>query len=285
MRQTGSAAISAPDPMKVDLGAVKSRMKATWEDGDYTAFSKYMEPGAIQILESWDIRPGERLLDIGCGSGQTAIPAARKGIRVTGVDIASNLIEDARERARAEGVAAAFDVGDAEDLPYERGEFDVVITLIGAMFAPRPEAVTNEMARVLRPGGRLYMANWTPQSFPARMFQCLAARVPPPEGVPSPSLWGDEETVEKRLSKHFADIAMTRRIYPKWSYGFTTAELVDFFRDQFGPVKRIFDAVGAEGAQALHEELEQIFADNSETDGRLLTVTGGEYLEVTARRR
>ena len=267
------------------LDATKSRMKATWEDGDYTAFSRYMEPGAIEILEGWKLRSGTRMLDIGCGSGQTVIPAARSGIRATGIDIAANLIDDARERARKEGLDASFDVGDAEALPYDDASFDVVISMIGAMFAPRPEVVVEEMARVLRRGGRLHMANWTPQSFPAQMFKCVASRVPPPQGIPSPVLWGDEETVRERLADRFTDIRLTRKVYPRWQYAFSPVELVDFFRAFFGPVKRAFEAVGADGEQALHEELEQIYAENSETKRGVLTITGGEYLDVVATRR
>ena len=193
--------------------------------------------------------------------------------------------DDAKERARKEGVAVRFDPGAAEDLPYADCDFDVVVTLIGAMFAPNPEVVSDEMARVLRPGGRLYMANWTPRSFPAQMFKCVASRVPPPQGVPSPVLWGDEVTVMERLAKHFTDIRLTRRTYPQWHYSFTPGELVDFFRALFGPVKRAFEAVGPEGEQALYEELAQIYSNNSEMNDGILTVTGGEYLEVVAARR
>ena len=285
MSQTAQKVTAADAVMQSGIRAIKSRMKATWEDGDYSTFSRYMEPGAMEILENWNIEPGERLLDIGCGSGQTAIPAARKGIHATGLDVAVNLIEDAKERARKEGLAVRFDAGDAEDLPYVDGDFDVVVSLIGAMFAPRPDIVTDEMARVLRPGGRLYMANWTPRSFPGQMFKCLASRVTPAQGVPSPDLWGDEETVKERLAERFTDIKLTRKTYPQWHYSFTPGELVDFFRAFFGPVKRAFDAVGPEGEQALHEELEQIYANNSEINDGILTLTGGEYLEVIATRR
>lgn len=267
------------------LAVIKSGMKATWEDGDYSAFSRYMEPGARDILDSWDIRPGERMLDVACGSGQTVIPAARKGIRATGLDLAENLIADAKERARREALIVRLDAGDAEDLPYAAAEFDVVISLIGAMFAPRPDVVTREMARVLRPRGRLYMANWTPRSFPAQMFKCVASRVPPPPGVPAPVLWGDEAAVEARLADDFTIVSLARRTFPRWHYSFTPGELVDFFRAFFGPVKRAFEAVGPAGEEALHDELEEIFAANSETHDGILTITGGEYLDVVATRR
>lgn len=269
------------------LDEIKTRIKATWEDGDYARFATYMEPGAIGILHSWRLPPGQRLLDIGCGSGQITIPAARLGHRVTGIDIAENLIDRASTRAGTEGVAARFDVGDAEELPYADASFDVVVTLIGAMFAPRPERVVQEIARVLRPGGRLYMANWTPRSMPAQMFKCVAAVTPPPPGFVSPALWGDEGTAAQRLADRFGDLRLTRRIYPHWRYPFDAHGIVDVFRAHFGPVKRAFDKLADDpDAQAqLHRQLHDIYQRNSAThpDGST-TITGGEYLEVVAIR-
>ncbi len=267
-----------------DYSVIKSKMKATWEDGDYATFARYMEPGAEDILNAWHIPSGLRLLDIGCGSGQTAIPAARAGLKVTGVDIASNLIDHARERARYEGLDAEFDVGDAEDLPYWDAEFDVVISLIGAMFGPRPEKVAAELARVCKPGGRLHMANWTPTGFAATMFKCVGQYVPPPEGVVPPPLWGVEEVVEERLSQGYKDFRLERKYYPQWKYPFSTVELVEYFRQHFGPVKRAFDALDETGQRSLRADLENIYAEhNLATDGT--TEIKGEYLNVSAIRK
>lgn len=272
---------STPDP-------IKARNKATWEDGDYARFATYMEAGAIEILDSWRLPPGQRLLDIGCGAGQTAIPAARLGHRVVGVDIAENLIDHANARARAEGLDARFDVGDAEALPYADNSFDAVITLIGAMFAPRPDRVAQEIARVLRPGGRLYMANWTPRSMPAQMFKCVAAVTPPPPGFVSPALWGDEDTATARLAEHFGDLRLTRKTYPRWHYPFDAHGIVNVFRSHFGPVKRAFDALAddPEAQAQLHQQLHDVYRRNCAThpDGTT-TITGGEYLEIVATRR
>lgn len=269
------------------LDEIKARMKSTWEDGDYARFATYMEPGAVEILDSWRIRPGQRLLDIGCGAGQTAIPAARLGHHVVGIDIAENLIGHARQRAWAEGLDARFDVGDAEELPYEDRSFDVVVSMIGAMFAPRPDRVVSEIARVLRPGGKLYMANWTPRSMPAQMFKCVAAVTPPPPGFISPSLWGDENTAAQRLADHFGELKLTQKSYPRWHYPFDAHGIVDVFRAHFGPVKRAFDRLADDpDAQAqLHRQLHDIYRGNSDAhpDGTT-TITGGEYLEVIATR-
>ncbi|MEA3413726.1 MAG: class I SAM-dependent methyltransferase [Pseudomonadota bacterium] len=272
------------DPLAENLDAIKTRMRATWEDGDYASFASYMEPGAIDILRGWRIEPGTRLLDVGCGSGQTAIPAARAGAVVTGVDIAGNLVAFARERAAREGLSVRFEQGDAEDLPYGDGEFDVVISMIGAMFAPRPDRVASELARVLKPGGLLYMANWTPGGFAASMFKCVGKHVPPPAGVVSPALWGHEETATERLSYGFTDLELTRRYYPRWTYPFGTAELVEYFRRHFGPVRRAFAALNPEGRESLRTDLEQIYAEhNMATDGT--TWIRGEFLNVSATRR
>lgn len=287
MSKTAQENTNKPISPVPTLEQIKAKHKATWEDGDYAAFAKYMEAGAIEILENWQIAPNQRLLDIGCGSGQSAIPAARMGHNVTGIDIAENLIEYANEVANAEGLDATFDVGDAEDLPYENNSFDVVITMIGAMFAPRPEKVASEIARVLRPGGKLYMANWTPNGMPAQMFKCVAGITPPPPGFIPPALWGDEETVTERLSTAFNDLKLTRKNYPQWHYPFTTDGIVDLFRTYFGPVKRAFDKLEAENVDTenFRSQLLEIYNRTSENhpDGTS-TVTGGEYLNITATR-
>lgn len=264
---------------------IVAKQKATWEDGDYASFATYMEAGAAEILDGWPIAPGEKMLDIGCGSGQTALPAAKKGIQVTGIDIATNLINHATARARKLDLAVRFDEGNAEQLPYDDHSFDSAISLIGAMFAPDPDRVTGEMARVLKPGGRLYMANWTSSSMPAQMFKHLSRIVPPPAGIPAPVLWGDEGTVLKRLEKHFTDIRLTRKYYPQWHYPFAASDVVELFRNCFGPVKRAFAATSPDQHDALHKELESIYANNGEYINGVFTVTNGQYLEVIATRK
>ena len=266
---------------------IKAKMKATWEDGDYANFAKYMQDGAIEILDSWQLTPKQRVLDIGCGAGQSAIPAAHRGHQVVGIDIAESLIEHAKERARYEGLNVQFDVGDAEDLPYEDNHFDVVISMIGAMFAPQPDKVASEIARVLRPGGKLYMANWTPAGVPAQMFKCVAGIMPPPAGFIPPTLWGDEDTANQRLSNNFTDIQLTRKFYPKWQYPFDINDIVELFRTHFGPVKLAFDKLESDNTDQsqLRQQLYDIFQKTSETliDGSV-KINGGEYLEIIATR-
>ena len=266
------------------IDALKVKQKAAWEDGDYADFATHMHDGAVEILQGWDFSNVKTLLDVGCGSGQTAIPAAKMGLKVTGIDIAENLIEHARTITSQNKLDARFDVGDAEDLPYKEQSFDAAITLIGAMFAPRPDRVAREFARVLKPGGKLYMANWTPTSMPAQMFKCLAEVVPPPPGFISPVLWGDEKTVQQRLQRDFKDIQLTRKFYPQWHYPFDEHGVVNLFRSQFGPAKRAFAAVTDSQQTQLYDKLFHIYRDNSESHNGILTITGGEYLEVIATR-
>ena len=160
----------------VDIHFLKHRLRATWMAGDYDRFSRFMESSAVEFLDRVGIPPGASLLDVACGSGQLALVAARRGVRVTGVDIAENSIRAARERAQAEALPAQFDEGDAEALPYPDASFDVVASLFGAMFAPRPDLVAQELVRVCRPGGTIAMANWTKTGFIGQMFALVSMK-------------------------------------------------------------------------------------------------------------
>src|ERR687893_2047597 len=175
MRPPGKGVSMTPE-MAPEMGT----LKATWMSGDYGTFARYLEPSAMEFLGRLRVEPGTEMLDVACGAGQISIPAARAGARVTGVDIATNSIERARSRTQDEGLDARFDEGDAEMLPYGDASFDVVASLFGAMFAPRPERVAAELVRVCRPGGRIVMGNWTPGGFVGRMFKVIGRHVPPP---------------------------------------------------------------------------------------------------------
>lgn len=267
-----------------DITTIKSKMKSTWEAGDYGTFAKYMEPGAIEILTSWNIQPGELMLDVGCGAGQTAIPAARNGVKVSGVDIAANWIEQAQARAQSEGLDATFEEGDAEQLNFPDGSFDVVMSLIGAMFAPQPDKVAAELLRVCRPGGRIIMGNWTPEGFPGHVFKTIGQYVPPPSGIQPPTLWGVEDTVRERLGHGTSRLTLTKRMYPSWRYPFPPAQVVEFFGQHFGPIQRAFTILERDAKDSLRQDLEQLYSQfNGATDGTTL-ITGGEFLEVEAIR-
>lgn len=266
-----------------EMETLKARLKATWMAGNYGHFAKYLEPGAMDFLTRIPIKPGDRVLDVACGAGQVAIPAARAGADVTGVDIAPNLVEQARERAQAEGLNVRFDEGDAEMLPYEDASFDVVMSLIGAMFAPRPERVAAELVRVCRSGGRIVMGNWTPDSFVGKLFKTVGKHVPPSPLMSPPVKWGEEAFVREQLADGVAELQFTKRQYP-FFYPFPPPEVVEFFRTYFGPVNRAFGVLDGDGQAALRRDLEQLWtAHNRATDGT--TSYEAEYLEVAAVRQ
>jgi len=261
---------------------LKGKLKATWMAGNYDYFSRFMESSAVEFLARLPVRAGDRLLDVACGSGQLALLAARKGAKVTGVDIASNSIEAARGRAGADGLDATFDEGDAEDLPYGDESFDVVATIYGAMFAPRPDRVAHELVRVCRRGGTIGMANWTKEGFVGRMLQTIGKFVSPP-GMPSPLLWGDEATVRERFGSRVSELAL-RRVQYRFDYAFPPEGVVDFFRDNYGPANRAFAALSRADQASLHEALVDLWRGANESGASGRTVVNAEYLEVLATR-
>jgi ubiquinone/menaquinone biosynthesis C-methylase UbiE len=268
--------------MEPEIESLKARLKATWMAGDYDRFSRYMEHDARVFYERLDIPAGCELLDVACGSGQLALLAARDGIKVTGVDIAPNLIQRAQARAKAEGLNVRFLEGDAEDLPFDDASFDVVTSLIGAMFAPRPDLVAHELLRVCSPGGTIAMANWTPQGFVGQMFKAISKFIAP-SGMASPVLWGDEAVVRERLGSGVSDLSMTRRVY-NFTYPFSPAEVVEFFRQYYGPTNRAFSALDQNQSAQLRAELEGLWSSQNLGDGAL-TVVQAEYLEVIGLRK
>lgn len=273
---------TAPTTASTEMQALKARLKTVWSSGDYGVFAKYLEPGALEFYGRLGIAPGTTLLDIGCGAGQIAIPAAKAGVHVTGLDLAPNLVEQARQRAKAEGVVALFDEGDAEALPYNAGRFDVVLSLIGAMFAPQPEKVAAELIRVCRPGGRIVMANWTPEGFIGQMFKVIGRHVPPPAIMPSPLKWGTEESVRQRLGSGVKDLRLTKRLY-FIEYPFAPAAVVEFFRTYYGPTNRAFAALDEPRQALLRQDLEALWGQHNQASGDSTRIES-EYLEVIAVR-
>ena len=264
-----------------DLDQLKSRLKSTWMTGDYDVFARYMEKDAEVFYQRLGIKPGARLLDVGCGAGQLSLIAARAGAKVTGCDIATNWLEQARTRAAAEGLDITFEEGDAEALPYKDGQFDAVVSMLGAMFAPRPELVAAELTRVCRPGGIIAMANWTPGGFIGQMFKTIARHIAP-SGMPSPTLWGDEATVRDRFRDGIATLKLTPRLY-RFEYPFPPDAVVEFFRVNYGPMTRAFASLDASGQKVLRSELIRLWSEHNTAPGNT-TKVDAEYLEVVATR-
>ena len=274
-------AITIEKQTSSEFDELKTRLKTTWMTGNYDLFSRFMEEDAEQFFRRLGVTPGTRLLDVGCGAGQLALIAARAGAEVTGCDIATNWIEKARARAAAAGLDVTFEEGDAEALPYDDAQFDVVVSLIGAMFASRPDLVAAELTRVCRPGGMIAMANWTPAGFIGLMFKTIAKHIAP-SGIPSPVLWGDEATVRDRLRKGITRLRLERQIY-HFVYPFPPDEVVEFFRTNYGPMSRAFASLDVSGQKKLRSELVGLWSEHNRAKGES-TKVDAEYLEVIAKR-
>lgn len=265
-----------------EMETLKAKLKATWTAGDFGQIAKSYAPGAAEFVNRLNLRPGEQVLDVACGTGNLTIPAAKSGARVTGQDIASNLLDQGRAWAKTEGLTIRFDENDAEALPYEDASFDTVITMFGAMFTPQPDITAAELVRTSRPGGRIVMANWTPGGFIGQMFKIVGKHVPPAPGMPSPLLWGDETTVRERFNGSIADLHLTRRSIT-FNFPFSPAEVVACFRQYYGPTYKAFGALDEKGQNALQQELEQLWSAHNQS-GNGVTRVESEYLEVVAIR-
>ena len=262
-----------------EMETLKTKLKTTWEAGDFSEVAKHIETVAEAFVERLNIQPGMKVLDVACGSGNLAIIAAQKGAEVTGIDIADNLIDAAIKRAATAGLDIKFEVGDAEAMPYEDNSFDLVMTMFGAMFAPRPEVAASELVRVCKPGGTIAMANWTPDGHAGQMFKLSGKYLPPPP-MPPPVLWGVPETVVERFGDSVSDLKTTPRLADMiFEYG--PAEVVEHFRQYFGPTVMAFKAIAPEHHEAFRSDTEALWAlNNTATDGT--TVVKSEYLEVIA---
>lgn len=264
------------------IDQIKAAMQSQWMAGDFGVVARTISGAAEDFVQRLRLPAGSRVLDIACGTGNVTLPLARAGCTATGVDIAPNLLVQARERAAEEGLAIRFDEGDAENLPYPDASFDAVVTMFGAMFAPRPALVASEMARVLRPGGRLGMANWTPEGFSGQMFRIGGRHAPPPPGIPPPVLWGDATVVPERLGAAFREIR-TELVPLNFDLPVPPAGAVNFFRQYFGPTKTAFERMNPEQQAAFAAELEALWAGaNVSPTPEEKTLVRNEYLAVEA---
>jgi ubiquinone/menaquinone biosynthesis C-methylase UbiE len=266
----------------VDLDAVRKAQQQTWAEGDFAMVAGLVNMPSEQLAEALEIVPGERVLDVACGSGNAALAAARRAWGNTvGVDFVPALLERGRERAAAERLDVEFVEGDAADLPFGEGEFDVVTSVFGAMFAPDQEKAAAELLRVCKPGGRIGMANWTPAGSVGGMFMTVAKHAPPPPGLKPPLLWGTKERLRELFGNGIEDLRIERRISRQ---PFRSADhYLDFFRTYFGPVKVAFERVGGDGEEALESDL-RAYLEQANTAGDRALVLEAEYLEVIATR-
>ena len=259
------------------------RAREIWTAGDYDRVSRGFRHEAEAFVDRLGLMASDNVLDAACGNGNLAIPAARTGARVTALDLVPTLLEATASRAYREGLDITLDEGTVERLPYEKGEFDVVMSMFGVMFAARPDRVVAELKRVTRPGGRVALASWTRDGFVGRMLAMHTAYVPPPADLPSPLLWGDEAIIHKRFDNDAWNVK-TRLRTLTFRYPYTPGGTAKLFRTSYGPTVRVFEALDNDRRGLLASDLLDHWTDN-QRPGKRITEVDSEYLEVVAIRR
>ena len=276
MATTATQAPTTP-ALPPDFEAIKAKQQATWSSGDFAIIGTTLQIVGETLCEAVDVRANERVLDVAAGNGNATLAAAHRFARVTSTDYVPALLEKGAARAKAEGLDVAFQVADAEALPFEDGAFDVVLSTFGAMFTPQHKRPADEMLRVLRPGGRIGLANWTPAGFIGELFKVVGTYVPPPAGLKSPALWGTEPHIVELFGKRAADIRCTRRTF-NFRYA-SPAHWVRVFRDYYGPTHKAFAALDAQRQVALERDIVALL-ERLNVGGPSSLVVPGEYLEV-----
>jgi SAM-dependent methyltransferase len=263
-----------------DLSAIKTRQQATWSSGDYARIGTTLQIVGESLCEAVDLAAGWRVLDVAAGNGNASLAAARRGCEVTATDYVPELLEAAARRAEAEGLPVRTQVADAEDLPCDTGQWDAVLSTFGVMFTPNPDKAAAELLRVCRPGGRIGLANWTPEGFIGQLFKIVGAHVPPPAGVPSPLAWGTESRLNELLGSG-AKVEVNRRHFV---FRYRSAE--DFFSTfitYYGPTLRAWGALDDAGKESFKTQLVALANEHDRSTAGTLSVPS-EYVEVVAYR-
>ncbi len=258
-----------------DYVAIKQRQQATWASGDYAVVGTTLQLVGERICEAVDLCAGERVLDVAAGNGNATLAAARRFAEVTSTDYVAALLDGGKARAAAEHLPVTFQVADAEALPFADGSFDVALSTFGVMFAPDQVKSAAELARVVRKGGRIGLANWTPDGFIGQLFKIIGKHVPPPAGVKSPALWGSEERLGELFSGH--QVTATKQIF-NFRYK-SPGHWVEIFKKFYGPTNRAFAALDVEKQAALEADILELLGRLNRGGSKTLIVPS-EYLEV-----
>lgn len=265
-----------------DFTAIKAKQQATWSSGDYAVIGSRLQIVGEHLAEAADVRANERVLDVAAGNGNATLAAARRFARVTSTDYVDALLKKGAARAAADGLDVAFEVADAEALPYEDGSFDVVLSTFGVMFTPEPVKAAAEMKRVVRSGGRIGLANWTPDGFIGQLFKVIGKHVPPPAGVESPARWGTEARIAQLFGDQASQIRCEPRIY-NFRYA-SPAHWLEIFRQYYGPTHKAFGALDADGQANLARDITQLL-ETMNIGGAGSLVVPSEYLEIVITKR
>ena len=264
-----------------DLKAVKAKQQAAWSSGDYAVVGTTLQIVGEQLAEAMDLRAGQKVLDVAAGNGNFTLAAARRWCDVTSTDYVESLLHRGRQRAEAEGFTVAFQKADVEDLPFADGSFDAVASTFGGMFSPDQGRTASEMLRVCRPGGRIGLANWTPDGFIGQLFKTIGKYLPPPAGLKSPALWGTKEWVEKAFgAEGTLLIAKSRHFFFRYH---SAQHFVAVFREFYGPMLKAFEALDATGKKALERDIIELIGRFNQT-GEASMVVPSEYLQVVVTR-
>jgi ubiquinone/menaquinone biosynthesis C-methylase UbiE len=268
---------AVPASAPPDLAAIKAKQQATWASGDFAIIGTTLQIVGETLAEAADVCAGDEVLDVAAGNGNATLAAARRFAHVTSTDYVPDLLDKGAARARAEGLAVKFEVADAEALPFAADSFDVVLSSFGMMFTPNHAKTAAEALRVVRSGGRIGMANWTPEGFIGRLFKLVGRHVPPPAGLASPALWGTEPHIVQLFGREASDIRCERKMF-NFRYE-SPAHWVQIFRDFYGPTHKAFAALPPAGQARLEADLIALLEDLNIGGTRSLVVPG-EYLEI-----
>lgn len=257
-----------------DFAAIKQKQQATWGSGDYSVIGTTLQIVGESLCEAANINAGETVLDVAAGNGNATLAAARRFATVTSTDYVASLLERAQERADAERLMVAFKTADAENLPFADGSFDAAISTFGVMFTPDQAKSASEMSRVVRRGGRIALANWTPESFIGQLFKVLGRHLPPPAGLKPPSLWGSEDHLKTLFPGH--RISASKRLFMMRYH--SADHWLEVFRTYYGPIHKAFAALQGKEAAALEADIRALIG--SMNTGRTSLVVPSEYLEA-----
>jgi ubiquinone/menaquinone biosynthesis C-methylase UbiE len=280
---TSTAATSqVPQADKIDLKALKTRQQGAWSSGDYAVVGTTLQIVGEELCEALDVRAGQKVLDVAAGNGNISLAAARRWCDVVSTDYVPALLERGRERAAAEQLEITFREADAEALPFADASFDVVVSTFGVMFTPDQDRAAGELVRVCRHGGKIGLANWTPEGFIGQLFKTIGKHLPPPAGAKSPALWGTRDRITQMFEPHASSVKMAQR---NFVFRYRSAQhMLDVFRTYYGPMLKAFAALPPAGQAALEADLKALMAQfNRSGDGSI--VLPSEYLEIVVTRQ
>jgi ubiquinone/menaquinone biosynthesis C-methylase UbiE len=279
---TPSSAAASQTPVQPDLAALKTRQQGAWSSGDYAVVGTTLQIVGEELCEALDLRSGQKVLDVAAGNGNATLAAARRWCEVVSTDYVPSLLERGRSRAAADGLEIEFREADAEALSFADASFDAVLSTFGVMFTPDQDKAAAELVRVSKRGGKIGLANWTPEGFIGQLFKTLGKYLPPPAGTKSPALWGTEARIKEMFGASAASIKTERRHF---NFRYRSPEhFVDVFKSYYGPMLKAFAALDAANQQGLRNDLLALIARmNRAEDGTM--VVPSEYLEVVITRR